>query len=201
MSAHPWVHYGRGASGVGGVSSKNTRRIAANDRSTHVAWARRLRGEVFGEQRCRGHIHRERLNHIRSTGWSKERCLNGGGVSRAWVEGVLEGGFGRAELGDVLLEFGALAAVFDEEALIPFVGDLHLLNHNIMFSFEKCDLVREYVICGRGMARASNCAERSTVIVASCVFVHWCCVVRRMYSVESSACVCTTCSWSWRHVV
>ena len=100
-------------------------------------------GEEFGEQRCRGHIHRERLNHIPSNKRSRGGGLNGRGASRARAEGVLEGGFGRTELGDVLLKFGTLAAVFDEEASIPLVGNLHLLDHSIMFSFEGCDLARE----------------------------------------------------------
>ena len=66
---------------------------------------------------------------------------------------MFEGGFGCTELGDVLLELGALATVFDEEASITFVRDLHLLNHSIMFSFERCDLVRECMIRGRGVGQ------------------------------------------------
>ena len=57
------------------------------------------------------------------------------------------------ELGDVLLDLGALATVFDEEASIMHVWDLHLLDHSIMFSFERCDLVRECVIRGRGIGQ------------------------------------------------
>ena len=53
------------------------------------------------------------------------RC---GSAKRAWDEGVLEGGVGRTELCDVLLELGALVVVFDEEASVEFVGDLHLLK-------------------------------------------------------------------------
>ena len=66
---------------------------------------------------------------------------------------MFEGVFGRTELGDVLLQLGALATVFDKEASITLVCDLHLLNHSIMFSFERCDLVRECVIRGRGVGQ------------------------------------------------
>ena len=66
---------------------------------------------------------------------------------------MFEGGFGRTELGDVLLELGALAAVFDEEASITFDCDLHLLDHNIMFSFERCNLICECMIRGRGVGQ------------------------------------------------
>ena len=40
------------------------------------------------------------------------------------------------------------------EPLIPFVGNLHLLDHSIMFSFEGCDLARESVICGCGVGQS-----------------------------------------------
>ena len=41
---------------------------------------------------------------------------------------MLEGGIRHTDLGDVLLDLGALGVMFDEEALIAFVGDLHLLK-------------------------------------------------------------------------
>ena len=66
---------------------------------------------------------------------------------------MYEGSFGRTELGDVLLKLGALAMVFDKEASITLVCDLHLLNHSIMFSFERCDVVRKCVIRGRGVGQ------------------------------------------------
>ena len=138
--------------------------------------------EEFRELGCRGHIHRERVSHIRHNVRSRCGGRNGRGASRAWDEGMFEGSFDRMELGDVLLELGALVTVFDEEASIRLVCDLHLLNHNLMFNFEHCDLVRDCVIRGR------------------CISVRWCCAVRRMYSAESLAWACVASSWSCRHV-
>ena len=43
------------------------------------------------------------------------------------------------------------AIVFDEEASILLVCNLHLMNHSIVFNFERCNLVREYVIRGHGL--------------------------------------------------
>ena len=117
-----------------------------------VAW-RTWCSEEFGELGCRGHIHRERVSHVQRNMRSRCGGRDSKGISRARDEGMFEGGFGRTELGDVLLELGALAAVFDEEALITLVCDCHLLNHSIMFSFERCDLVRECIIRGCGVVQ------------------------------------------------
>ena len=101
-----------------------------------------------------GHIHRERLNHIPSNKRSRGGGLNGRGASRARAEGVLEGDFGRTELGDVLLEVCGLATVFDEETSVPFIGDLYLLDHSVVFNLEGCDLAREFVGCGSGSSQS-----------------------------------------------
>ena len=73
------------------------------------------------------------------------------GTRRNWEEGVLKACLGRMELGDVLLELGTMAMVFDEEASIPLICNLRRLSHNIIFSFEHRGLVPEYVICGHGV--------------------------------------------------
>ena len=66
---------------------------------------------------------------------------------------MLEGGFGRTKLGDVLLELSAIAMVLYEEAMIPLVCILHLLRHSIVFSFECGNLICEYVIRGHGIGQ------------------------------------------------
>ena len=63
---------------------------------------------------------------------------------------MFKGGFGRAELKDVLFEVGALAAVFDEETSIAFIGDFDLVDHGVSFSLEGGDLARELVSGGHG---------------------------------------------------
>ena len=67
--------------------------------------------EEFRELGCLGHIHQERVSHNRRNMRSICGGRNGRGASRAWDEGRFEGGYGRMELGDVLLELGALARV------------------------------------------------------------------------------------------